>query len=157
MKLLINKPLKIPSDWKVFKNHFLDLEPDNDLPIKQVWHYFDEDISLFEKGEFFIDLGFGGGAYLEDRSGFFKLIVAKGNFEDITYYESFFSRSTDDIKDKIEFYMKLISNGEIQNYEGLAPETDETLSVDFDLYSSIHQVKKKLTLADFNELAKSTK
>jgi len=121
------KPFRVSTAWTIKWNKFMDLEPDNDLPIDDVWINFEEDISYFICDDYFIDLGFYGN-YLEGRKGTFKLYVAKGNFTEGKLYEYFSSRSTEEIAIKIEDYMALISNGKIKKIKGLKYGTDTDIS-----------------------------
>jgi len=143
------KPLNVPSDWTIKWNHFVDLEPDNDSPIDDVWTHFDEDISFFTNGEYFIDLGFYGGSYLENRSGFFRLVVVEGDFHQGNLYENFICRSTDQIKNKIENYLTLISSGEIKTLKSLKFGKDTSIN-DY-LFSAVEGVQKTWTDNDYEK------
>ena len=133
------KKLIIPKDWKTCKNDFLDLEPDNELPISEVNIYFDEDILLLTQGEYFIDLGFYGGNYSIDRSGFFRLIVAKGDFGKGYLYENFITRSTNEVKTRVELYASLISNRNIFSLQNIMYGSE--IDINYYLYSSYHGLK----------------
>lgn len=91
------KQLNIPKDWKINWNHFIDLNPDNNLPIDEVWICFKEDTAYFTNGNYFIDLGFYGGEYLLDRLGYFKVYIAEGDFHQGKLFETFVTRSTEEI------------------------------------------------------------
>lgn len=101
------KLLSIPDAWKVYKNDFTSLEPDNTYSIDDVFHYFTEDLFQAHYKEYCIDLGFYG-QYLDNRKGNFKLIVLKGDFLDGEVLETFTSRKTDEIKEKLEYYFEMI-------------------------------------------------
>ena len=98
--------LNIPSYWKTHWNHFLSIDPDNNLPIDDVWFYFSlEDIAYFTFKEYFIDIGFYGD-YSDNRSGTFRLIISKGSFLDPSLFE-FETRSSLAIKEQIEKYLAI--------------------------------------------------
>lgn len=145
-----NKALNIPKEWKVYKNDFMDLEPNNSYPIDEVWHYFQEDILQATYNDYLIDLGFYGD-YLNNRKGFFRLIVTKGDFSEGELYEKYVSRSTEEIKKKLEFYFNFILSNEIQSFSGL--KYDEAHQFEYDIYSSIDKIKIKLTDDDFEKLS----
>jgi hypothetical protein len=148
---LKNKALNIPKEWKIYKNDFMDLEPDNLHPIDEVWYYFQEDILQATYNEYLIDLGFYGD-YLNNRKGFFRLIVTKGDFSEGELYEKYISRSTEEIKNKLEFYFNFILSKEIENLSGLKYDEYEN-EVQYDIYSSIDKIGIKLTDDDFEKLS----
>jgi hypothetical protein len=148
---LENKKINIPEDWKIDKNEFVDLEPNNSYPIDGIWYYFQEDILHATYNEFFIDLGFYGD-YLDNRKGFFRLVVAKGDFGKGELYEKFLTRSTEEIKEKLEFYFDLLLKENIENLSGLK-YGEEDNKVEYDIYSTINNIFKKLSDEDFDKLA----
>lgn len=145
------KDLNIPKEWKIHKNDFITIEPTNNLNIDDVWDYFQEDIFQANFKDFFIDLGFNG-TYLKNRNGFFKLIIAKGDFGSGELYEKFLSRSTDEIKEKIEFYSELIINEKINNYQGIIYDEID-INNEFHFYSAITDTKIKLSRKELNKLS----
>ncbi|ESU21383.1 hypothetical protein FCR2A7T_05560 [Flavobacterium cauense R2A-7] len=146
-----NKEVNIPKEWKVYKNNFIDLEPTNSNPIDDVWHYFQEDILQASYKDFFIDLGFYG-EYLDNRKGFFKLVVAKGDFGKGELYEKYLSRSTEEVKEKLEFYFNLILSKSFENLSGLKYGEEEN-EEEYDVYSSINKTLRKLSDEDFEKLS----
>lgn len=143
------KPLNIPEGWEAQWNHFLDLEPDNTFAIEETWFYFMEDIAYFGfknsmNEDYFIDLGFYG-VYSNNREGTFILYIAQGDFIEGTIYECFESRSTDEIKQKIELYMDLIATGKIKNYKGLPFNFNQEGCIPSDkfIFSSVEGIKKR--------------
>ncbi|CAM4154431.1 hypothetical protein FLJU110815_19645 [Flavobacterium jumunjinense] len=150
---LENKKINIQEDWKIYKNEFVDLEPNNSYPIDDIWHYFQEDILHANYKDFFIDLGFYG-EYLDNRKGFFRLIVAKGGFGKGELYEKFLSRSTDEIKEKIEFYFNLILSKSVENISGLKYDNEEHVD-EYDIYSAVNNIFIKLSDEDFEKLSTS--
>ncbi len=147
-----HKELKIPACWEVFNNNFLDIEPDNKYPIDEVFYHFDEDILWADYNGYFIDLGFYG-SYLNDRNGFFKIIVAKGDFQNGELYEIFISRSTGDIKEKLNYYFDAIPKGFLDKINGFKFEDDIAFIADFDIYSAVDNISKKLMEKEFDEIA----
>lgn len=145
------KELHIPKEWKIYKNDFINLEPTNNIDIDKVWDYFQEDLFQANFKDFFIDLGFYG-TYLENRNGFFKLIIAKGDFGSGELYEKFISRSTDEIKEKIEFYSELITKEKINNYKGILYD-EISIENEFDFYSVITNTNIKLSLKELSEIS----
>ncbi|MDI9310539.1 MAG: hypothetical protein QM535_10005 [Limnohabitans sp.] len=133
-----NKELNIPKEWKVYKNDFMDLEPNNSYPIDEVWYYFQEDILQATYNDYLIDLGFYGD-YSNNRKGFFRLIVAKGDFNEGELFEKYISRSTEEIKNKLEFYFNFILGDEIESLSGLKYGEYEN-QVEYDIYSSIDKI-----------------
>ncbi|MFP9113973.1 hypothetical protein ACLI1A_08515 [Flavobacterium sp. RHBU_3] len=101
------KPLVIPDVWKVYKNDFTVLEPDNNYPIDDVFYYFIDDLLQATYNGYCIDLGFNG-EYLDNRDGNFKLVVLKGDFLDGEVLETFTSRKTEEIKKKLDYYFEMI-------------------------------------------------
>ena len=141
-----------PSDWKVHWNRFVNLEPDNDLPIKQVFHYFDEDIIYATNKDYFIDLGYYC-SYLENRRGFFRLNVGRGDFSKGVFYEIFFSRKTEEIRKKIELYLSIISTGEIMELTGFIHDEDLSSRLEYDVFSAVNEIKRNLSENEFEALA----
>ncbi|MDO5769557.1 MAG: hypothetical protein Q4P13_08635 [Psychrobacter sp.] len=149
------KPLKIYGGWHIHFNHFSNLEPDNDYPKEDVCLCFTEDISYFTYGDerskkcgmpsYFIDLGFTEGLYLNGKKGFFQLVVAQGDFIKGIVYEYFISRSTDEIQDKINTYIQLISTGKITKYKGLTfdGEAIEGFAYNDFLFSATEGIKER--------------
>ncbi len=146
------KQLEIPDCWKVIKNHFMDLEPDNTHPIDDVFFVFDEDILYATYKDYSIDLGFYGG-YTNDRAGFFKVVIFKGDFNYGEYFEFFISRSTDEIKNKLNFYFKSIPEGKLDNLTGLIYDDDYDFR-SFHVYSTIENISYRLTREEVEEIAK---
>jgi len=148
---LKNKEINIPKEWKVYKNNFINLEPNNSKPINEVWHYFQEDILQASYKDFFIDLGFYG-EYLDNRKGFFRLVVAKGDFGKGELYEKYLSRSTNEIKEKLEFYFNIILSKSFKNISGLKYGEKEN-EEEYDVYSAINKILRKFTHEDFEKLS----
>lgn len=146
------KQLQIPESWTIVKNDFVDIEPDNSYPIDEVFYHFDEDILYATYTDYSIDLGFYGG-YLNDRKGFFKIVVFKGDFNDGEFFEFFFSRSTDKIKDKLNFYFTAIPNGQLDNISGIKYDDNYDFN-SFHIYSSIDNINYRLTDKEFEEIAR---
>jgi hypothetical protein len=150
---LKNKEINIPKEWKVYKNDFIDLEPNNSNPIDYIWYYFQEDILQAHYKDFFIDLGFYG-EYLDNRKGFFRLVVAKEDFAKGELYEKYLSRSTDEIKEKLEFYFNLILSENFENLSGLKYGEEEH-EEHYDIYSVVNNTFMKLSDEDFEKLSTS--
>lgn len=128
----------------------MDLEPNNSYPIDEVWYYFQEDILQATYNDYLIDLGFYGD-YSNNRKGFFKLIVTKGDFSEGELFEKYISRSTEEIKKKLEFYFNFILSNEIERVSGLKYGKNKN-QLEYDIYSSINKIKIKLTDEDFEKL-----
>lgn len=147
------KKLLIPEQWKVVKNDFVDLEPDNSYPIDQVFYHFDEDILNANYKDWCIDLGFYGGYLDNDRSGFFKIVVFKGDFNDGEFFEFFISRSTDKIKDKLDSYFTAIPNGQLDSKNGLKYD-DNYDHNSFHIYSAIDNIDYRLSDLELEKIAR---
>ena len=147
------KKVNIPEGWKIHWNNFVNLEPDNSLPIDEVWTYFQEDISYFTLGRYFIDLGYYGGAYSQNRAVFFKLYVAEGDFDQGKLYECFISRSSEEIKKKIELYLELIANNMVQDLSYL--KYGEKIAIGDYIFSAKEDVMKKFTASIYEEVRRS--
>ncbi len=145
------KSLDIPQGWKVTCNHFFDLEPDNNLPIDDVYDYFDEDILYANFGEYFIDLGYYG-SYLKRRKGFFRMIVAKGSFGIGELFEHFISRSTDEIKAKLDYYFNTIPTGQLEKANGYLFGDEKGGIHDFAFYSAVQSESIKLSSREIKKL-----
>ncbi|BDD03736.1 hypothetical protein [Aureibacter tunicatorum] len=147
------KTINITEGWKEKWNHFVDLEPDNNLPIDDIWFHFDEDILFYTHDEYFIDLGFYGGDYSVNRCGFFALYVGKGDFGQGVLYEYFISRSSEEIKIKIELYMNLISSNKIEGLEGLKYGDD--IDIHDYIFSSVEDLKVPRENVDFEKISQA--
>ncbi|HNF49496.1 MAG TPA: hypothetical protein PKG56_04675 [Chitinophagaceae bacterium] len=148
------KKLIIPEQWKVVKNDFVDLEPDNSYPIDQVFYHFDEDILNVTYNDWCIDLGFYGGYLDNNRSGFFKIVVFKGDFNDGEFFEFFISRSTDKIVDKLNSYLKIIPTGQLENLSGVKYDDEYDFDT-FHIYSAIENIDYRLSNDELEEIAKA--
>lgn len=148
------KQLKIGSKWKIVKNEFIDIEPDNDYPIDEVFFYFDEDILQAACDDYLVDLGFYGGYLENERNGFFKIVVLKGNFLEGEFLESFVSRSTDKIRDRLNFYFEGIPNGLLNNVKGINIISDNVFKANH-IYSAVDNISYHLTRNQFKELSKA--
>jgi len=148
------KQLTIDSRWKVVKNEFIDLEPDIDYSIDEIFYYFDEDILQATFNDYCIDLGFYGGYLDNDRCGFFKIVVLKGDFNEGELFESYVSRSTNEIRDKLNFYFNGIPNGLLDNVKGLTCDDNYDFS-SFHIYSAIDNISYRLTETQLDEFAKT--
>jgi len=147
------KKLLIPNQWKVVKNDFVDLEPDNNYPIDEVFYHFDEDIFIATYNDWLIDLGFYGGYGDNNRRGFFKITVHREEFNELEFFEFFISRSTDKIKDKLNLYLTTIPGGQLDNIGGL--KFDEHYDFNsFHIYSAIDNLDYRLNDIDLEEIAK---
>ena len=104
-----HKEINFPKGWIISKNEFVDLEPDNDFPIEDISIFFIEDILQANFNEFTLDLGFYGD-YTTERTGIFKLVLIKGDFINGEIVDSLISRSTNEIKNKINFFFNYISD-----------------------------------------------
>jgi hypothetical protein len=149
-----HKELLIQNCWTIKQNNFIDLEPDNKFDIGVVAHNFGEDILQATFNEYVIDLGFYGN-YYDNRNGFFKLFVIKGDFLQGELFEAFISRSTEDIKHKLDIYFDIIPKNQLDNIKGyffgqLAMDIN-----DFDIYSAIDNIQRKLTNEEINQFGKS--
>lgn len=147
------KKLLIPEQWKVVKNDFVDLEPDNNYPIDQVFYHFDEDILIITLNDWLIDLGFYGGYSANNRRGFFKIVVYKGDFHDGEFYEFFISRSTNKIKDKLNFYLTIIPSGQLDNIRGLKYD-DNYDHNSLHIYSAINNIDYRLSDLELEKIAR---
>ena len=147
------KELQIPDCWTIVKNDFVDLEPDNNYPIDQVFHQFYEDILNTTYKDYMIDLGFYGRYSDNDREGFFKIVVFKGDFNDGEFFEFFISRSTDKIKDKLNFYFDAIPTGKLDKIKGISYDDNYDFN-SFHIYSAIDNINYRLTNKDLEEIAK---
>ena len=150
-----NKELIIQDCWTVEQNNFIDLEPDNNFDIDLVAENFVEDILQATLNGYIIDLGFYG-SYYENRNGFFKLLVIKGDFLQGELFETFISRSTDDIAAKLNKYFDIISTHQLDNIKGYIYGQSTKNIDDFDIYSAIDNVKRHLTDNEIKEIYKST-
>lgn len=103
------KEINFPKGWIISKNDFVDLEPDNDFPVENITLFFIEDILQANFNEFTLDLGFYGD-YTIERSGFFRLLLIKGDFINGEIIDSLMSRSTNEIQSKINFFFNYISD-----------------------------------------------
>ena len=146
------KKLLFPEQWKVIKNDFVDLEPDNNYPIDQVFYHFDEDILNVTYKDWCIDLGFYGGYLDNDRKGFFKIAVYKGDFNDGEFFEFFISRSTDAIKDKINLYLTAIPNGELKDIRGIKYDDNYDFN-SVHIYSSFYKINYRLTDKELEDIS----
>jgi len=146
--------LKIDSRWKIVKNEFIDLEPDNDYPIDEVFFYFDEDILQATFDDYLVDLGFYGGYLQNERCGFFKIVVLKGNFLEGELLESFISRSTEIIREKLNFYFEGIPNGLLSNIKGIKIENGNGFKARH-IYSAVEKISYRLTSNQLKELSKA--
>ncbi len=142
------KKINISKEWKIHKNEFYDIEPDNEYPLDEVWTYFINDITQMYFKDYTIDLGFNGD-YLSDRNGAFNLTVLKGDFLKGVLFERFISRSTNEIESLINLYIKLIESGDINELKGF--QFDNSISQYFDLYSAYYGIKTKLNDNDWNK------
>lgn len=147
-----HKQLDIPDSWKILKNDFLNLEPDNNYPIDDVFYHFDEDILNVTYKDFSVDLGFYGG-YLNDRNGFFKIVVFKGDFNDGEFFEFFISRSTDEIRDKLNSYFKAIPAGQLDKIAGVKYDDNYDHS-SIHIYSSLDKIDRRLTKDELEEISR---
>jgi hypothetical protein len=150
-----HKQLDIPDSWTIHKNDFLDLEPDNSFPIDEVFHHFDEDILNATYKDYCIDLGFLG-SYLNDRKGFFKIVVFKGGFHNAEFFELFISRSTDEIRDKLNLYFKAIPTGQLDNIKGFKYDDNFDHST-FYVYSALDKTDHRLTNQELEEISSPKK
>lgn len=148
------KQLKIPDGWTVIKNEFVDLEPDNNYPVDEVFYHFDEDILYATYGDYSVDLGFYGGYLENNRSGFFKVVVFRGDFNDGEFFECFISRSTDKIQDKLNSYFKAIPEGQLDNLFGVKYD-DNYDHRNFHIYSVTDKVDFRLSVEELEEVAKA--
>lgn len=148
------KKLLIPEKWKVVKNDFIDLEPDNSYPIDQVFYHFDEDILNLTFKDWCIDLGFYGGYLENDRYGFFKIVVVKGDFNDGEFFEIFISRSTDIIRDQVIFYLNNIPNGLLDNLIGIKYDDNYDFNT-LHIFSAINKIDYRLSDVEIEKLAKA--
>ncbi|MGB0429896.1 MAG: hypothetical protein ACPGLV_05445 [Bacteroidia bacterium] len=137
------KNITIGEQWRVLKHEFVNLEPDNNYPKNEVFHHFDEDILCVRYQDYMIDLGFYGD-YLTNRSGVFKLIVSKGDFYKGEEFEIFISRSTDEIKAKLDFYLKHIPLGILDNVTGLVRDANYSYE-NFHVYSALNNISYRIT------------
>lgn len=147
------KKLLIPEQWKVVKNDFVDLEPDNNFPIDQVFYHFDEDLLNVTYKDWYIDLGFYGGYLDNNRSGYFAINVFKGDFNDGEFFLFFISRSTDEIKDKLNLYLKAIPNGQLDKVSGIKYDDNYDRS-SFHIYSAIENIDYRLSDQVLENIAK---
>ena len=138
----LNFDLKIPimeKAWTVATNWFVDLEPDNNFEIDAVWFHFDEDLFQATCNGYVIDLGFYGD-YLDSRQGVFKMYVMKEHFLEGVLYECFESRSTTEIKNKMEYYLALILQRGLAEFTGIPyGEESETYIENVGLYSAMEK------------------
>jgi hypothetical protein len=148
------KKLTIPEQWKVIMNNFVDLEPDNNYPINQVFGYFDEDILIASYKDWFIDLGFYGGYLANNRSGWFKIEIFRGDFDNAEYFEHFISRSTDQIKDKLNLYFIAIPNGQLDNVRGIRYDENYDFNTHH-IYSAIDNIDYKISDKELEDIARS--
>jgi hypothetical protein len=150
------KKLIIPEQWKVYKNNFVDLEPDNNYPIEKVFSYFDEGILFATYKDWFIDLGFYGGYLNNDRRGWFKIEIYKGDGDETAFFEffeSFISRSTDEIKDKLNRYFMAIQNGELDNTKGIRYDDSSDFNTHH-IYSAIDKIDYRISAMELDEIAR---
>jgi hypothetical protein len=126
----------LPDGWSIECNNFMDIEPDNDWGIEEVGDIFTEDILHAKYNGYLIDLGFYGD-YYENRTGFFRLYVIKGDFINGTLFESFISRSTNEIVIKIARYFDLIKGGFLGNVKGIEFGNNSNFPDDIHIYSAI--------------------
>ena len=101
--------------------------------------------------DYLIDLGFYGD-YSNNRKGFFRLIVTKGDFSEGELFEKYISRSTEEIKKKLEFYFNFILSKKTESLSGLKYGEYENQD-EYDIYSSIDKIGIKLTDHDFEKLS----
>jgi len=147
------KKLLIPEQWKVVKNDFVDLEPDNNYPIDQVFYHFDEDILNVTYKDWDIDLGFYGGYSGNDRRGYFMINVYKGDFYDGEFFLFFISRSTDAIRDKLEQYLTAIPDGQLDNVTGV--KYDEKYDHNsFHIFSALENIDYRLSDQEIENISK---
>lgn len=78
--------------------------------------------------------------------------MAKGDFEKGELYEKYLSRSTDEIKEKLEFYFNFILSKSFENLSGLKYGEKEN-GEEYDVYSSINKIYRKLSYEDFEKLS----
>ena len=147
------KKFLIPEQWKVVKNDFVDLEPDNNFAIDQVFYHFDEDILNVTYKDWCIDLGFYGGYLDNNRRGFFKIVVFKGDFNDGEFFEFFISRSSEKIKDKLSSYLTSIPSGQLDSINGLKYDDNYDFKT-FHIFSSIDNINYRLTDKELDEISK---
>lgn len=135
----------VPDGWTVNSNNFLDIDPDNNFTIEDVESVFKEDIFQVGHNGYLIDLGFYGN-YSDNRSGFFRLYVIKGDFLKGVLMESFISRSKEEIANKIIRYFDLISKNVLGNVDGINfGNNSDNFPYDFHIYSAIENVNSSLT------------
>lgn len=142
------RALRIPTGWHIAWNNFYDIEPDNDLPIPDVFTYFLGDIAHFTFDDYFIDLEFYG-SYFDDRKGVFVLCVAKGDFMEGVLYEYFVSRSAHKVIQKIELYMALIAFNKIKSYQGLYFDCDKGIKFNEFLFSVVDGIRDSLDIDSY--------
>ena len=150
-----HKALTIPNCWTINRNNFVNLEPDNHFDIDLVAHNFVEDVFQATWNKYIIDLGFYGN-YDDNRKGFFKLYVIKGDFLQGTLYETFISRSTNDIKNRLDMYLDIIPKNLLENVQGFTyGDLTENSLIDFHVYSAINNVQLNLTDSELEKLSES--
>ena len=149
-----HKKLLIPDCWTIKRNNFIDLEPDNNFEIDLVAENFVEDILQATFDDYIIDLGFYGN-YNENKNGFFKVFVIKGDFLQGELFETFISRSIEDIAAKLNKYFDIISTHQLYNIIGYVYGQSTKNIDDIDIYSAIDKVQRHLTSNEMKELSKS--
>jgi hypothetical protein len=148
------KKLTIPEQWKVIMNNFVDLEPDNSYPIDEVFGHFDEDILMASYKDWFIDLGFYGGYLTNNRSGWFKIEISRGDWGEKEFFEHFISRSTEKIKDKLNLYFVAIPNGQLDSMKGIS--YDQSYASDsHHIYSAMDKVDYRISTAELLEIGRA--
>lgn len=99
--------LKIPGGWEIIQNRFLDIEPEQLNKDDDIWDEFTQDILQIKHKwrNVIIDMGW----YPDiDPSGHYMLLAIKDkNWE--SPIESYESRSKEEIKNKIEFFLEKFS------------------------------------------------
>ena len=86
---------------------------------------------------------------------FFKVFVIKGDFLQGELFETFISRSIEDIAAKLNKYFDIISTHQLDNIIGYVYGQSTKNIDDIDIYSAIDKVQRHLTSNEMKELSKS--
>ena len=145
------RKFEVPENWKLFKNEYYDIEPDNKLEIEKVEDYFIQDMLGIKFDNFVIDLGFYG-HYWEERKGFFRLNIFEGTFHDGKLYEMIISRSVKEINEFINFYIERVPKRELQELIPFEYRNTDLASLNFHIFSASKGLKIKLTKKELENL-----